>query len=156
MKKQIIIISVFVVIISIFVSCSANSSSEDVSTTAVTDSKGSTHYYEPVTDDKGDISTTEKNRGVYAEIETQSNDKAVTEKSGKYVTNEHTTVLPIESTTATSTQKSKPDITTTTTEKQTTSTTETTVTETTTKNETTTKKETQPATDKDGWITKWY
>lgn len=159
MKKQLIFISVFIIIVSIFVSCSVNSSSEDVSTTAVTDSNGTTHYYEPVTDDKGNISTTEKNQGVYAEIETQSNGKAVTENSGKYVTNEHTTFLPIESTTDSSTKKSKPDITATVTENQTTNTTETTATtatETTTKEETTTKKETQPATDKDGWITKWY
>lgn len=94
-----------------------------------------------------------------------------------HLMNEHTTVLPIESTTnsttTSTTQKStsdttkntddadneiefKPDETTTskptittTTEKETTSTTATTT-------ETTTKKEIPPATDKDGWITKWY
>ena len=167
MKKQILIISVLIIIISIFVFCSANSSSENFSTTAVTDSKGTTHYYEPVTDDKGNISTTEKEQGVYAEIETHSN--------GKYVTNEHTTVLTIEnvtdstsSTTKSATEKSsendssnadndiefepdettsdrKPNTTTTTTQKQTTTTTET-----------TTEKEIPPATNKDGWITKWY
>lgn len=47
------------------------------STTAVTDEQGTTHYYEPVTDDEGNISTTAKNKGVFAEIETQSNGKAV-------------------------------------------------------------------------------
>lgn len=181
MKKQLLIISIIVVIVSIFVSCSAHSSSEDISTTAVTDSKGTTHYYEPVTDDKGNISTTAKNQGVFAEIETQSNGKAVTKKDGTYVTNEHTTVLPIKDETTKpsssakptaeksslsttihtdnttdadnvvefqptkTTEETKPDNTTTTTEKTTTTTTET-----------TTQKEIQPATDKDGWITKWY
>lgn len=180
MKKQILIISVLVIMVSIFVSCSANSCRDGAcsilnnSTTAVTDSKGTTHYYEPITDDKGNVSTTEKEQGVFAEIETQSNGKAVTKKDGTYVTNEHATVLPIESTTnsttTSTTQKStsdttkntddadneiefKPDETTlsskptvtTTTEKETTSTTVT-----------TTKKEIPPATDKDGWVTKWY
>lgn len=170
MKKQIFSISIIVIIVSVFVSCSANSSSENISTTAVTDSDGTTHYYEPVTDDKGSLSTTGKNQGVFAKIETRSNGKAVTKKDGTYVTNEHTAVLPIESvtdnssTTNSTTQKSTSDTTKvvddadnilefepsddkTTTEKQTTKTTLT---------ETTTKKETQPATDKDGWITKWY
>ena len=191
MKKQLLIISVFVIIVSIFVSCSANSSGENISTTAVTDNKGTTHYYEPVTDDKGNVSTTEKKQGIFAEIETQSNGKAVTNKNGTYVTNENTTILPIESTTSSitasitqkstseikndiddadnevefepdeTTSNSKPTITTTT-EKETTNTTSstkatTTTTKTTTaKTTTTTKKETQPATDKDGWITKWY
>ncbi len=177
MKKQLLIISILVVIVSILVSCSVNSNSEDISTTAVTDSNGTTHYYEPVTDDKGDISTTDKIQGVFAEIETQSNGKAITEKKGKYITNEHTTILPIkdETTKASSsekqsTEKSSSDITksiedadnvvefepteaTSETKPTTSTTTEKTTTTTT---ETTTQKETQPATDKDGWITKWY
>ena len=99
MKKQLLIISIIVVIVSIFVSCSVNSISENISTTAVTDSNGTTHYYEPVTDDEGNISTTAKNKGVFAEIETQSNGKAVTKKNGEYVTNEHTTALSIENVT---------------------------------------------------------
>lgn len=176
MKKQLLIISIIVVIVSIFVSCSANSSSEDVSTTAVTDSNGATHYYGPVTDDKGNVSTTDKNQGVFAELETKLNGKAVIDKNGTYVTKEHTTVLPIKdeiiqpstSTEPTAekqpsgtvnnnadndvdfesdkpTEETKPTASTTT-EKPTTTTT----------TETTTQKESQPATDKDGWITKWY
>lgn len=190
MKKQLFIISVFVIIISIFVSCSANSSSGEISTTAVTDSNGITHYYEPVTDDKGKISITDKEQGVFAEIETQSNGKAVTKNDSKYVTNEHTTVLPIESvsdgtgsTKQQTTAKSSSDTTknagnadndlpfeisaddttksteptternsATTTEEETANTSE----KDTATTETTTKKENQPATDKDGWITKWY
>lgn len=183
MKKQLFIISIVVIIVSIFVSCSAKSGSEDISTTAVTDSKGTTHYYEPVTDDKGSLSTTGKNQGVFAEIETDASNKAVTEKNGTYVTNEHTTVLPIESekknTSSTKKQTTakavsdiakdgeaadnniefEPDKTTAEAKPDTTSTTTSTTTEKeTTKatTESTTKKETQPATDKDGWITKWY
>lgn len=95
MKKKLFIISVIVVIVSIFVSCSANSSSENANTTAVTDIKGITHYYEIVTDNHGNVSTTENEQGVFAEIETQSNGKAVTKKNGTYVTNENTTILTI-------------------------------------------------------------
>ena len=84
-----------VIIVSIFVSCSVNSISETVSTTAVTNINGTTHYYEPVTDDKGNISTTDKNQGVFAEIETQPYGKAVTAKDGTYVTNENTTILTV-------------------------------------------------------------
>lgn len=169
MKKQSLIISIIVVIISIFVSCSVNNDSEDVLTTAVADSIGTTHYYEPVTDEKGNVSTTKENQGIFAEIETNSDGKAVTKKNGTYVTNEHTTVLPIDSvtddssTTNPSTEKSSTNTTkhdaladntvdfehaeeinptaSTTTEKPTT---------------TTTQNKTQPATDKDGWVTKWY
>ena len=165
MKKQLLIISIIIVIGSIFISCSANSNSEDISTTAVTDSQGTTHYYEPVTDDK--------NTSVYAEIVTDDNGKAVTNKNGTYVTKEHTTVLPIKNETSqpgTSAEKSsgitnnnsadnnvefEPDKPTDET-KPTASTTTEKPTTTTTTTKTTTQKETQPATDKDGWITKWY
>ncbi len=100
-----------------FVACSENSGNEVISTTAVTDSKGTTHYYEPVTDDKGNISTTAENKGLFVEIETQSNGKAVTEKDGTYVTNEHITFLSIEgvtdnsSTTKLDSEKSSSDTT---------------------------------------------
>lgn len=172
MKKQLLIISVLVIIVSIFVSCSANSSSEDISTTAVTDSNGTTHYYVPVTDDKGNVSATAENQGVFAEIETKPNGKTVTNKNGTYVTKEHTTVLPIKDKTTQQSHSAEPI-----TEKLSSDTTKsiedadnvvefettetkpddrTTTKETTTTTETTTQKETQPATDKDGWITKWY
>lgn len=158
MKKQLFIFSILIVIISIFVSCSTNSSSEVISTTAVTNSNGITHYYEPVTDDNGNVSTIDGNQIIFAEIETKSNGKAVTNKNGTYVTKEHTTVLPFDDETAksiSSTEKSSnttnedadnniafdPD-------KPTEETKPTT--------STTAEKETQPATDKDGWITKWY
>lgn len=167
MKKQLFIFSILIVIISIFVSCSTNSSSEDILTTAVTNSNGITHYYEPVTDDNGNVSTIDGNQSIFVEIETQSNGKAVTKKDGTYVTNEHTTALPIENTTDNQSSTIKPV-----TEKSSDTTndnadnnvdfepdkpTEKTKPTTTEKPTTTaTQKTTKPATDKDGWITKWY
>lgn len=167
MKKHILIISIVVLIVSFFVSCSVNSSVDEVSTTAVTDSNGTTHYYEPVTDNKGNISTTAKNQGVFAEIETQPNGKTVTNKNGTYVTNKHTTVLPIEnkSDNTSNTIKSESEKISLDTTKDidnnddnivefepTDTTNETKPNTTTTENN----KTTQSATDKDGWINKWY
>ncbi len=45
MKKQLFIISIVAILVSIFVSRSANSNMEDVSAIVVTDSNGTTHYY---------------------------------------------------------------------------------------------------------------
>lgn len=120
MKKHLIIISLIVIVVSIFVLYFANSSSEDISntdisTTSVTDSDGTTHYYEPVTDNKDSVSMTAENKGVFSEIETTETAKE-TKPTATSITAENTT----------------------------------------NKNETTTQKSTQPATDKDGWITKWY
>ena len=180
MKKKLLIVAVTVIIVSIFVSCSANSGSENVSTTAVTDGKGATRYYEPVTDDEGKISTTSKDQGVFAEIETESNGKVVTRKDGTYVTNEHTTILTVTKegngkTTSAKKQEqsatkkqistnsnsdadnevpfessSRKSTTTTTTEKKQPST------STTKLSTTTTEKTTHSVTDEDGWINKWY
>lgn len=156
MKKQLLIISIIVVIVSIFVSCSVNGSSEEMSTTAVTDSNGTTRYYEMLTDENGST--------ILAEIETRSDGKAVTEQNGTYVTislNENatgktsiTTQSSAESTItnniknadnvvefepADTTKETKPNAITV------------------TKEETTDNpKTTQSATDKDGWVNKWY
>lgn len=54
MKKQLLIISITVIIVSIFVSCSTNSSSETVSTASV-----KSESIEAVTDSKENIVTTE-------------------------------------------------------------------------------------------------
>lgn len=94
-NKAISIFILLVLIVSVLTACTVNSGGEDISTTAVTDSKGTTHYYEPVTDDKGNISTTSKDQGVFAEIETESNGKAVTKIDGTYVTKEHTTIMNV-------------------------------------------------------------
>ena len=87
MKKQLLIISIIVVIVSIFVSCSVNKEGniQLPSTTAVTDEQGTTHYYQPVTENKS--------TSVFAEIVTDDKGKAVTKKNGEYVTKEHTTIL---------------------------------------------------------------
>ena len=68
MKKQILIIVSVVVIICSFVACTYNSGSESISTTAVTDSNGITHYYEPVTDENNDIVSKENGDVVTTEI----------------------------------------------------------------------------------------
>lgn len=177
MKKQLFIFSILIVIISIFVSCSTNSSSEVISTTAVTNSNGTTHYYEPVTDDNGNVSTIDGNQSIFVEIGTQSNGKAVTKKDGTYVTNEHTIILPIKNTNPTksthdnlsSTAKDTTDVDNhkpfeTSTPKEHQSKT-TTILNTTMSNNNSNKKddqtsntelETKITTNKDGWIDKWY
>lgn len=162
MKKQLLIISIIVVIVSIFVSCSANSSSENISTTAVTDEQGTMHYYEPVTENES--------TSVFAEIVTDDNGKAVTKKNGEYVTKEHTTILTtakeaVSSITGSATERTQENPADneiefeTSTNKNTTTAKETTTTTTKpTEKETTTTAAptTKVVTDKDGWIDKWY
>lgn len=113
MKKKLFFISILVVAVSILVSCSINSSSEtvfntDISTTAVMDRQGTTHYYEPITDDNGKILITDKNQGVYAEIETNADSKALTKKNGTYITKEYTTILTINEETTIPNNSEKP------------------------------------------------
>ena len=169
MKKQLLIISIIVVIVSIFVSCSVNKEGniQLPSTTAVTDEQGTTHYYEPVTENES--------TSVFAEIVTDDNGKAVTKKNGKYVTKEHTTILTTTEKTISSTEnkssttdKQQAASTTnpadneiefeTSTDKNTTTAKETTTTATkpTEKETNSTANPTKVVTDKDGWIDKWY
>lgn len=153
MKKSIILLAVTVVTVCLFASCSAkNSGSGDISTTAVTDTNGETHYYETVTDENGETVSNSKGNTVYAEI--------VTDKDKNYVTNKSTTVFNDDTKDASLSETNKtnsadnevtfnqPDATTT--QEPTTHITNTT--ESTTQKETTT----QSVTDKDGWINKWY
>lgn len=158
MKKQLLIISIIVVIVSIFVSCSANSSSENISTTAVTDEQGTMHYYEPVTENES--------TSVFAEIVTDDNGKAVTKKNGKYVTKEHTTILTttektISSTAGSATERTQEnpadnEIEFETTTKKDKTTTTTAAIQPTEKETNSTANPTKVVTDKDGWIDKWY
>lgn len=168
MKKQLLIISVLVVMVGIFVSCSANGGSEDISTTAVTDSNGATYYYVPVTDENGEAVTNADGDKIYAEIETQADGTAVTDKSGEFVTDANTTALagsgnysaadkeqpssgnqsenadnevPFDPAEESSAQESK---------------TQTTSADNITTETNQTEKTTQSATDADGWINKWY
>lgn len=168
MKKALLLISAIVILVSIFVSCSANRNSETVSTTAVTDDNGLTRYYEVITDDS---ETTD----LY-EIVTESNGKVVTKKGGTYVTVKKESVslnhitsskTDLEKTEPLSNKESK---TTTrmkpnddndvpfepTSENKTTDVSHTDKTETTTDSNSTADTTIQSATDADGWITKWY
>ncbi len=149
MKKQILIIVSVVVIICSFVACTNNSGSESISTTAVTDSNGITHYYEPVTDENNDIVTKENGDVVTTEITVQS--KATkTQTISTSVQNNADNVIDFN----TVTDNSK---TTTVRNNKTETSTEISTDETTTQTNTTTpQKQTQPFTDKDGWINKWY
>lgn len=160
MKKQLLIISIIVVIVSIFVSCSVNKEGniQLPSTTDVTDEQGTTHYYEPVTENES--------TSVFAEIVTDDNGKAVTEKNGKYVTKEHTTILTttektISSTAGSATERTQEnpadnEIEFETTTKKDKTTTTTAAIQPTEKETNSTANPTKVVTDKDGWIDKWY
>lgn len=161
MKKAIILLAVTVITVCLFVSCSAkNSGSGDVSTTAITDVSGETHYYETVTDENGETVTDENGSTVYAEIVTNKNGEAATDKNKNYVTKESSTIFnnTEKDTSITETKKSDSadnEVTfnypyESTTQKPTTNIANTT--ELTTQKVTTT----QSVTDKDGWINKWY
>lgn len=165
MSKKLIVISIILVSLSVvFASCSSDKKGNESPTVAVTDSNGTTHYYELVTDEDGNALTTDNEQAVFVEI--------VTDKDGTYITNEHTTVMPFDNgsvnqnSSANSTEKNngdildadntvnfesfspKPD----TTETVAQSTTSTTKQETTSTTESTN----PPATDSEGWVTKWY
>lgn len=161
MKKQILIIVSVVVIICSFVACTHNSGSESISTTAVTDSNGITHYYKPVTDENKDIVTKENGDVITTEITVQSI-AAKTQTSSTSAQNEADNVVDYDlvtnNTTSTSTTQSNTTTqkSTTTTQNQTTPTTQANTTTSKPTTNLTTQKPTQPATDKDGWINKWY
>lgn len=141
MKKQILIIVSVVVIICSFVACTHNSGSESISTTAVTDSNGITHYYEPVTDENNKIVTDKNNDVVTTEI-TTTGKTTQTQTSSTSAQNEADNVVDYE--------PKKNDTTTATTKL------ETIITKTTQTNTITTQNQNQSVTDKDGWIDKWY
>lgn len=148
MKKSVFTILLITLLVSALAACSVKSSPEQSSTTFVTDENGETHIYEVLTDSE--------NQTVLSEIETDSKENTVTEKGGSIVTrkSETTTVkaednsssernddneIPFESGDSNSIDTPKPNIT---------------VSDKDIKPEAPTEK--QPATDKDGWINKWY
>lgn len=177
MKKQILIIVSVVVIICSFVACTHNSGSKTASTTAVTDSNGITHYYEPVTDENNEIVTKENGDVVTTEItakikpsktnatSTYTQNKADNDIDFKSVTNNTTSTTETEKV-VTTTNHTTTEKATTITQRNTTAQKSTTITTTTQKQITTTtsklttnpttKKQPQLATDKNGWINKWY
>lgn len=147
MKKQVLIIISIVVIICSFVACTNNGSIETVSTTAVTDGNGITHYYEPVTDENNEIVTDKNNDVVTTEI-TTTGKTTKAQTTSTYTQNKADNDIDFESVTNNTTSTTENVVTTTnhTTQKQITTT------------NANTQKQTQPqpATDQDGWINKWY
>ena len=143
MKKQILIISITVIIVSIFISCSANNSSETVSTVSVKNES-----IETVTDSKEKIVITESITEPTAKKFEETTSVNYPDTDVEFTTTEGVTI----STTAKSTSTTNPI----TTKKTTTITQSNTTTQKTTTITTTTQKQTQPVTDKDGWINKWY
>lgn len=186
MKNRIIFASLMLALASvILVSCKQGKKTDGSATVAVTDSSGATHYYELVTDKGGNAVTEDKNQAVFAEIVTDksgayianghttvmpienevSQDRILnstkknpsyTEKSGDIAEADNTVnfelsvLSPVteENTTATA----KPDTT-----KTAVASTEPDDTKTSAVSATSAIKSTNPpATDSNGWVTKWY
>lgn len=149
MKKALLITISILVIICSFAACKSNGSGDNM-TTAVTDKSGETHYYsqvtgsdkKPVTDDKGKPVTTEITAS--GSKKAPSN-KASTDKADGSADN----TVKFEATTkaADSTAVGTTKGTTAVTSAAQGSTNQPT---------STTEKQTKPATDKDGWVDKWY
>lgn len=172
MKRPATIILITVIVVSVFMACSTNGGSEDVSTTAVTDSQGQTYYYESAIDEDGKTVIDTNGNTVFVEIEMQSDGTAVTNKNSTYVTKEHTTVLPNKTNNHNQKNTDKSTIINTTIGLPTTNTTSvadndilfgsekmnTTSVSVPVQTTTSTTKEStsQPHTDSDGWIAKWY
>lgn len=165
MKRPVTIILITAIVVSVFMACSTNSSSEDVSTTAVTD-KDSSHFYETVTNANGEIVTAQNGEKVFAEIETNNDGTAVTKSNGEFVTKEKTTVFSNQNTSSKANSNSSsggssddnevvfdPDSEGNTTSENLTQNTTITTEPTTNYPSNAT---TQSATDADGWINKWY
>lgn len=156
MKKTFSIIFTIVALVAFFTACSAVSDeTETVSTTAVTDENGVTHYYEVVTD--------EENQTVLNEIKTDEKGKPVTDSKGgyeiaensKYVSN---TIISSGNNKTTSKAESNDDNEVTFREKyEYTEPDPNTLPPVSEKNTESEKpSSSQSVTDKDGWINKWY
>ena len=85
MKKHLVLFSIFVIFAAVMLSCSKQAVVEDISTTAITDTNGVTHYYEIITDESSESTTLVK-------LVTDQNGKTVTDSRGKYITEQQTTV----------------------------------------------------------------
>lgn len=170
MKRSVILILLVVLIVCGAAACSATTQSNEVSTTSVTDAEGQTRYYEYVTGENGEQVTAQGGGAVLAQIETQADGIAVTERGGEYVTTGETTVLAPQNTqtaapesqggTDVSAQETNADneVPFVSTENSTGTSPSQTTTSTTSPStaENTTVTTTQSATDAEGWINKWY
>ncbi len=82
MNKQISIIVLLIIMISILIACGkVNNSSANISTTAIINDEGVTNYFEVLTDE---------NTTKLVEIETRKDGQAITDRNGRYVTNNNT------------------------------------------------------------------
>lgn len=139
MKKALLITISILVIICSFAACKSNGSGDNMTTVAVTDKSGETHYYSQVTDSDKKPVTDGKGKPVTTEITASDSKKAPSNKAStdKTVGSADNTVKFEATTKGTTAATSAAQVTT----NQPTSTTE---------------KQTKPATDKDGWVDKWY
>lgn len=143
MKKALLITISILVIICSFAACKSNGSGDNMTTVAVTDKSGETHYYSQVTgSDKKPVTTeitasdskkSPSNKASAAKTTVGSADNAVKFEATTKAADSTAVGTTKGTTAATSAAQSTTNQPTSTTEKQ-----------------------TKPATDKDGWIDKWY
>lgn len=150
MKKALLITISILVIICSFAACKSNGSGDNMTTVAVTDKSGETHYYSQVTDSDKKPVTDGKGKPVTTEITESSSKKAPSNKaSTDKADGSADNTVKFEATTKAA------DSTAVGTTKGTTAATSA-AQSTTNQPTSTTEKQTKPATDKDGWVDKWY
>lgn len=151
MKKALLITISILVIICSFAACKSNGSGDNMTTVAVTDKSGETHYYSQVTGSDKKPITDGKGKPVTTEITASSSKKAPSNKANaaKTTVGSADNAVKFEATTKAA------DSTAVGTTKGTTAVTSA-AQGTTNQPTSTTEKQTKPATDKDGWVDKWY
>lgn len=150
MKKALLITISILVIICSFAACKSNGSGDNMTTVAVTDKSGETHYYSQVTGSDKKPVTDGKGKPVTTEITASGSKKAPSNKaSTDKADGSADNTVKFEATTKAA------DSTAVGTTKDTTAVTSA-AQGTTNQPTSTTEKQTKPATDKDGWVDKWY
>lgn len=150
MKKALLITISILVIICSFAACKSNGSGDNMTTVAVTDKSGETHYYSQVTGSDKKTVTDGKGKPVTTEITASGSKKAPSNKaSTDKADGSADNTVKFEATTKAA------DSTAVGTTKGTTAVTSA-AQGTTNQPNSTTEKQTKPATDKDGWVDKWY
>mgnify|MGYP006927000620 FL=1 len=150
MKKALLITISILVIICFFAACKSNGSGDNMTTVAVTDKSGETHYYSQVTGSDKKPVTDGKGKPVTTEITASGSKKAPSNKaSTDKADGSADNTVKFEATTKSA------DSTAVGTTKGTTAVTSA-AQGTTNQPASTTEKQTKPATDKDGWVDKWY
>lgn len=150
MKKALLITISILVIICSFAACKSNGSGDNMTTVAVTDKSGETHYYSQVTGSDKKPVTDGKGKPVTTEITASGSKKAPSNKSSSdKADGSADNTVKFDATTKAA------DSTAVGTTKGTTAVTSS-AQGTTNQPTSTTEKQTKPATDKDGWVDKWY